>query len=236
MTKYRLHRYFYSSRPVFPLIITVCFLGIMYSMKPVDVCSGYILSGVFQFVLLTIVSLNMAESEKIVEEQLILFHGKSRGAYCIAREMTLFVISCLYGAALILVSVIANCLNHFSLFTRTLSAGDVAAGAMIICGSGLAGIAIGDALHPRIMRDRKLAVVAAVGLMILSITKDGVIKKYGLPMCVGILFPSVMKPARDLGSGDYFEIKAVFAYLFMMMGYYLVVAVIKNLILSRKKF
>lgn len=45
-----------------------------------------------------------------------------------------------------------------------------------------------------------------------------------------------MKPARALGNGDYFAIRSVIAYLFIMVLYYLIVAVIKNLMLIRKKF
>ena len=107
---------------------------------------------------------------------------------------------------------------------------------MIIIGSGLAGIAIGDVLHPRIMGDRKMAVAAAVGLMILSIAKDAVIEKYRFLTVFGIVLPSVMKPARDLGNGDYFELRPVIGYLCLMMLYYLIVAIMKSLVLSCKRF
>lgn len=240
MTKYRLHRYFYSSNPVIPLIATVCFVGVMYSMKPIDVCSGYILSGVFQFCLMTFVVLGMNRNEEIVEEQLLLFHGKRWGTYCIAREVTLLVISCLYGVLLTVGPVIQNCIDlcidHFSFFTRPLTASDVAMAAIIILGSGFAGIAIGDALHPRIMGDRKMAITIVVVIMIFSIVKDAVIEKYRFLTFFGMLFPSVMKPAHDLGNGDYFEVKSVITFLLMMALYYFIVGVIKNLVLSQKKF
>lgn len=205
-------------------------------MKPVDICSSYLLSGVFQFVLLTFVALSMSGSEETVEEQLLLLHGNKWRAYCVSREMTLCMISFLYGALLAFVSVFLNCINRFSLYKRTLLFSDVAAGTMIIIGSGLAGIAIGDLLHPRIMGDRKMAVAAAVGLMILSIAKDAVIEKYRFLTVFGIVLPSVMKPARDLGNGDYFELRPVIVFLFWMLFYYLMVAVMKNLVLSLKRF
>ena len=231
MTKYRLHRYFYSSHPVIPLIATVCFLGAMYSVKPMNVGSGYVLSGVFQFV-----ALNMNGNEEIVEEQLLLFHGNGWGVYCMAREITLLVISCFYGVLLTFGPVIVNCFNHFSYFTRVLTAGDVVMGAIIILGSGFAGIAIGDVLHPRIVGNRKIAIAVAVGIMLVSIVKDAIMEKYRFLMSFGILFPSVMKPARDLGNGDYFEIESVIAFLFMMALYFSVVIIIKNLVLNQKKF
>lgn len=236
MTKYRLHRYFYSSRPVIPLIVTLCFLRAMYSVKPMDVCSGYIVSGVFQFALLTFVSLSMNGNEEIVEEQLLLLHGNSWGAYSVAREITLLVISCFYGILLTIGPVIINWCNHFSYFTRPLTAIDVSMGATIIMGSGVAGIAIGDVFHPRIMGDRKIAVAVAIGIMILSTVKDSVIEKYEIFALAGIFLPSVMKPAHDLGNGDYFEAKSVFTFLIMMALYYFIIVVIKNLMLNRKKF
>lgn len=205
-------------------------------MKPVDICSSYLLSGVFQFVLLTFVALSMSGSEETEEEQLLLLHGNTWCAYCVSREMTLCMISFLYGVLLEFVPVFLNCINRFSLYKRTLLFGDVAAGTMIIIGSGLAGIAIGDVLHPRIMSDRKLAVAVAVGLMILSIAKDVVIEKYSFLTVFGIVLPSVMKPARDLGNGDYFELRSVIVFLFLMLFYYLMVAVMKSLVLSRKRF
>lgn len=236
MTKYRLHRYFYSSRPVIPLIATVCFLRVMYSAKPMNVGSGYILSGVFQFVLMIFVALSMNGNEEIVEEQLLLFHGNRWSPYCMAREINLLVISCFYGVLLTIGPVIINCCNNLSYFTRPLTAIDVAMGATIILGSGFAGIAIGDVFHPRIMGDRKIAIAVAIGIMILSIVKDSVIEKYEIFALAGIFLPSVMKPAHDLGNGDYFEAKSVFTFLIMMALYYFIIVVIKNLMLNRKKF
>lgn len=236
MTKYRLHRYFYSSYPVIPLIATVCFLECMYSVKPMDVCSGYILSGIFQFVLLIFVALSMNGKEETVEEQIILFHGNCWKTYCMAREINLLVISCFYGVILSFGPVIINCFNHFSFFTRTLTVDDVVKGAIIIFGSGFAGIAIGDIFHPRIIGDRKIGIAATVGMMIFSIAKEAIIQEYPFLKLFGILLPSVTKPELDLGNTDYFEIKSVVSFLIMMIMYYMVVVIIKNLVLKRKKF
>lgn len=236
MTQYRLHRYFYSSRPVIPLIATVCFLECMYSIKPMDICSGYILSGLFQFVLMIFVALNLNGTEEIVEEQLLLFHGNRWKTYCMAREINLLVISCFYGVILSFGPVIINCFNHFSSFTRTLTVADVLEGIIIILGSGFAGIAIGDAFHPRIIGNRKLGIAAAVGMMVSSLAKEAIVQEYPFLKLSGILLPSVTKPELDLGNTDYFEIKSVVSFLIMMIMYYMVVVIIKNLVLKRKKF
>lgn len=53
---------------------------------------------------------------------------------------------------------------------------------------------------------------------------------------MGMFLPSVMKAARDLGNGDYFRTQSVMVFLLMMVLYYLVIVIAKNLIFARKKF
>ena len=146
------------------------------------------------------------------------------------------MISCFYGAMLAIGPVIVNYFNGFSFFNRSLTVEDVGLGAIIILGNGLAGIAIGDLLQPRIMNDRKMAIATAVGIMILSIVKDAIIEKCSAFVFMGMFLPSVMKAARDLENGDYFKIQSVMVFLLMMVFCYLVIVIAKNLVLARKKF
>lgn len=171
-----------------------------------------------------------------MEEQLLFFRGHRWGVYCIAKEITFLLISCFYGVMLAVGPVIVNYFNGFSFFNRSLTVEDVGLGAIIILGNGLAGIAIGDLLQPRIMNDRKMAIATAVGIMILSIVKDAIIEKCSAFVFMGMFLPSVMKAARDLENGDYFKIQSVIVFLLMMVFCYLVIVIAKNLILARKKF
>lgn len=234
--KYRLHRYFYSSRPIIPLIVIICLFAAMYSMKPGDVCSGYIISGWFQFILMSFVALSINGNEEAVDEQLMLFRAKGWLSYCMARELNLLVLSCIYGIILTVEPVIVNLFNDFSFFTRALTAADVVLGAVIILGSGLAGIIIGDILHPRIIGNRKIAIAFTAFMMLLSMVKEAIIDDYRFLAVLGYLLPPVMKPARDLGKGDYFDISSVCFFFIMMSVYYIVVVIIKNIVLKRKKF
>lgn len=236
IVKYRLHRFFFSSRPVIPLIVTMCFLGSMYSIRPMNIGSGYVLSGVFQFILMTFLTLSINGTEAITEEQLVLFHGNTWSSYCVAREITLILISCVYSLLLTLYPIVINCCNGFSFFTRALTAYDVSMGAIILFGSSLAGIAIGDLFHPRIMSNRKLSISIAIGVMLCSIAKDAMIAKSRFLAPLNVLLPSVMKPAGDLGNGDYFAFSSIISFLFQMILYYCVIAAIKNIILYQKKF
>lgn len=82
----------------------------------------------------------------------------------------------------------------------------------------------------------KMAITTAVGIIILSIVKDAMIEKCSAFIMIGIFLPSVMKVAHDLGNGDYFKIQSVIVFIFMMVLYYLVLVIVKNLVLARKKF
>ena len=103
-------------------------------------------------------------------------------------------------------------------------------------GSALAGIIIGDIFHPRIITNRKIAIAFTAFVMLLSMVKEAIIDDYRFFAVFGYLLHPVMKPARDLGKGDYFNISSVCAFFIMMSVYYIVVVIIKNLMLIRKKF
>lgn len=236
LTKYRLHRFFYSPRPVIPLIISVCYMRLMYSVRPMDVCSGLVMAGIVQFIMMTFVSLTVSGSEETVDEQLLLFHGNNWGTYCIARELSYIIISCIFGLFFAIQPVIINCFNGFSFFFRPVTAGDVILGGLIIIVSGMAGIAIGDLFHPRIMKDRNLAIGIVVIVLICSIVKDSIIAKHGFLTPFMILFPPVMKPSHDFGDVDLFDVKSVLYFITLMMVYYLIIVAIKNALLIRKKF
>lgn len=232
----RLHRYFYSSRPILPMIMTACFLGVTYSMKPINIASGFVISGIFQFALMTFVALNVNGCEEAVEEQILLFHGEGWERYLISREVSLLVISGTYGLILTLGPVVINYVNRCSMFSRPLTAGDVSLGGCIIFGSGLAGCTIGDLFHPRIVAERNLAILGTVGMFALSITQDALIDTYGFLVPIRVFLPSVMKPARNLGNGDNFEALSVLTFLVLMVVYFWVAGFVKNLMLKKRKF
>lgn len=234
--KYRLHRYYFSSRPILPLVGVLCFMGVLYSTKPTSICSSYIVSGVFHFCLSVFVALSINGSEEVREEQLLLLHAKCNVRYYFARELSLSIISCVYGGVLILGPVITNVFNGFRSFFRPLTLCDVAMGALIILGSGFGGIAIGDMFHPRIMSDRKVAVVLTIGIMILSIVKDVIIEENRGLRFLGIMLPSVMYPSRNQGDEDYIKLAIGITFVIMMILYYLLVALIKNAVINRRKF
>lgn len=193
------------------------------------------MSGIVQFVLMTFVALSMNGAEDIVDEEIVWLHGNNPMVYSISRELTMVLVSCFYGVFLTIGPVVVNCMNNFIFFNRTLSGMNVLMAGMIIFGSGIAGIAIGDFLHPRILGDRKLAITIEMVFLILAITKNKILAKYSVFKCFGVLFPSVMKPAQDMGNNDYFDVCSVGIFFLMMTIYYLIVAIIKNNLFNRKK-
>ncbi len=236
MIKYRLHRYFGSSHPVIPVIVTICFLRFIYSVRPMSIGTGAVLSGVFQFIMMTFIALSMNGSEETVEEQLLVFHGRNWRVYSTARETAFFLISVFYAALHILGPIVVNACNDFSFFLTPMTAMDVVKGAFVVLGSGLAGIIIGDVLHPRITGNRRAQLIGTVALMLLTIVKDALIAKCRAFLFLDTLLPCVMKPAHDLGNKECLAFKPVLAFFFMMILYYFIVTIVKNLVLQRRKF
>ena len=233
---YKLHRYFVSSKPVFPIIFIISSIGILYSVKPMDVTSGFIISGVLQFCLMVFVTLNIGGSEIIVEEQILFLREKRVIDYFITRELSMVVICAIYSLLIDLGPVYVNIANHFGFFLRELTFYDVVIGYILILGSGLAGIAIGDVLNSRIMGNRKLSLVMTALIVVMTIANEGIQQQVKHLEILNYLLPPVMIPAKVFTGVDVIDGGRLIVIFLQTIIYYVVLTAIKFTIMNKNRF
>lgn len=227
LTRYKLHRYFFSPKITIPFIVIAIFTSIVYSMAPLYVCSGFIMSGILNFFLSAFICMNIGAGEEIVEEQLLMLHGKKRIRYYMGRELSFVSINLVYTLVLTIIPLILNVVDHNQLFLRSITKKDVVCGSMTIFFSGLAGIAIADLFHKQIMKDRNLAVILTILFMIITVVIDAVIQKNQLPAVIAIVFPPVMDPASYFVRTDQFIWEKVILYAIQMVLYFAGYGIVK---------
>ncbi|MBO4456552.1 MAG: hypothetical protein J5802_02400 [Butyrivibrio sp.] len=233
---YRLHRYFAGSKPVFPMIIILCFIGSMYTFKPMDVISGYIISGVFVFGLMTFVTFNIGGSEEKVEEQILFLRGNSLIDYYISRELGLIVICALYSFITAIAPVFVNAMNGFNFFTRSLTVHDVVMGIILLFGSGLAGTLIGDLLNLRIMKNRKLSLMLTAMIALLTFSNDGIQQKVSYLGILKFLLPPIMTPAKIFSGADVINTGKMLIIFLQIIINYVVFTAIKIAVMNKNRF
>lgn len=234
--KFQLQMYFKGSSFVMPLIAAAVFLYMMYSIKPLNVVSSYLISSTVIFLLMMWVGLSVSSGENVVSEQLILLRMQSEGGYYTGKIIFLGCIVLLFDGLFTFFPVVQNLINSGGMFVRPLLVSDVVNAFFIQGGCAIAGAALGSLLHPRVMIDRKLAILLTVLLAVLSVARVSVTA--WLPALKVILWvlPPVMLPAEVFGNSEYFQ-GGQTAWIFIeLMIYGIVYCAVKSLLCHRNKF
>lgn len=139
------------------------------------------------------------------------------------------------GSSLVM-PVLINMINGYDLFVRGLTFSDVGNAFLFQYGCGFAGAALGNLLHPRVMKNRNVAIILTVVFAILSVIQKPVIEV--LPILKGILWilPPAMLPATHYGNGEYFQWGQTFLIFVVLMLYGAVYCIIKSIICHKNKF
>ena len=220
---------------VVPTVMTVIFLGIMYSVQPQQITGSFLLSGFFLFVISVFLSMLIQLKENDVQEEMLLLHSNSELGYYMAREMVLVGISFVYAIIVIAYPVIRSCLNP-GFFTRPLKVEDVIYGGLIVVGSGLCGIAVGDLFHHRIFGHARYTVIGVIFVSLLAFCKYGLIDNFSFLKVLHIIMPPITDGLKMVGNTDIFDWAGSLKIFAHMLIFSAAAVVIKIRLLKYLKF
>ena len=220
---------------VIPTVLTVAFLGVMYSIMPADVSASFLLSGLFLFAICTFFSMKIQLKENDVQEEVLLFHCHSEHCYYMAREMVLVSIMLVYAVVLTAYPLIRGFL-HPGFFARPLRSEDLIFGPLILLGNGFCGIAFGDLFNHRIIRVPRYAVICLIIVSVLAVTKFGLIHLSAFFKVLSVITPPIMDGFMMVGDTDLFDKTGSLLILAHMLIFYAAAVVIKIGLLKRLKW
>ncbi len=236
LVKYQLQIYFGGSSLVMPVIFTGIFLYIIYSTKPLYIVSSFLLTSSFIYLLMIWIGLTVATSENIVTEQLLLLRVESAGCYYASKVIFLMCITLFFNLLCTGIPVVINMINGYDLFVRELNFSDVGNAFLFQYGCGFAGATLGNLMHPRVMKNRNVAMILTVLFAILSVVQKPLIEI--LPIMKGILWilPPVMLPAEHYGNAEYFQWGQTLVIFLVLIIYGAIYSIIKSVICHKNKF
>ena len=220
---------------VIPAVLLLAFLGIMYSIRPVQVSGSFLISGIFLFVLATYIANSIQEKENDVHEEILLLHSNSSLNYYISREMVLIGVILIFAAVLIAYPAIRSLINS-SNFTRPMEKADVIWGGLIVLGNGLCGIAVGDLCHQRIVFTRRYRLTAVFCIIIITICKTPLIHSFKFLTFLNYLLPPVTDGLTMVGNTDYFDGAGSTMIFIHTLIFLVVITILKIKILKFKKY
>ncbi len=233
---YRLHRYFAGRGPLIPLIFIIAMIGVMYSVAPMNVTGGYVLSEVLCFCLMVFVTLSMDAASEKTEEQLLFLRAVRPVRYYLARELTFLTIGFVYSFLLAMGPVYANIANHFDFFVRPLTVYDVVSGFFLIFAGSLSGIILGDLLNGRVVKEKKAGILFTVLLAVAVIASEGICQEFPFLGFLKVVLPPVMISARIFRGADVIGILPLFGIFLHTLLLGAVYTVMKICFMNRHRF
>lgn len=232
----QIQTYFKGSSAAMPFVVLAAFLRILYSVKPLDVISGYLLSSVFCFLLMVWTGASVVQRENPVMEQVLYLKMGNPVKYYLGKCLFLFIIALIPDLFCTFVPVMINALNDSDMFIRPIEVADLINAFLLMAGCGSSGAALGSLLHPRIMKDGKLALMLTALLTILSVVRVGIAQKIPVLKYILWILPPVMLPQQVYGNTAYFQIGQSICIFGILFLYTIIYSVIKSIGCHRNKF
>ncbi|MBS7009110.1 hypothetical protein [Anaerostipes sp.] len=236
LIKYHWRQYLKTNKFVMPFAALIIMLFTLYSSKPVEVTDSFISSCQFVFLIASWIGISLTGLEDPVSEQIIILRIKSHKNYYIIHTLFLLSISAATSVICTAVPVLINLLNDGQLFSRPLLVSDIITGFYLLFLSVFLGCTLGELSHPRIIRDRKSALLLILFIDIVSFIKTALIT--GFPVLKFILWivPPISLLPSVFSNHRYFLLPAVAAVSAVLILYSCVLALVKIQLLTKKKF
>lgn len=220
---------------VIPTVFTAVFMGSMYSMAPIDICSSFLLSAVFLYFICIFISMSIHGKENDVFEETLLLHCKNSSTYFLSRELVMVVVSCGYAIILTAVPPVLFLINS-TWFSRNMSPADVICGGAYILMCGICGMVTGDFFHPRIIVQRKAAIICVILVSVLAVCKKSLIESFAFLNILHFVLPPFMDGFGALVDKEYFKNAEIFLICLHMIIFAIVAAFIKIKLLRIRRF
>ncbi len=235
LSNYQLRVYFKSSRFVMPFIVTVVFLAVLYSSRPVSIESSFALTCFLLFGVMAWAGYTFPSGEDTVMEQILFLRVKSGLIYYAGKSVALAAAAVLLSGFGILIPGVQWLLHGGMFFDRAAEVSDLLAALLLFPACSFAGGALGGLLHPVVIPERKCASLLTTLFVLLSVIRGPLVREIPFLRALFWVLPPVEGAASVyMGTQDALpaRLTGYFAALFL---YGVVYCVVKSLICFYKK-
>lgn len=216
------------------MVVVAVFLNFMYNLSPAGVVGCFCVTGYFVFVVMAWVGFSVSSSENEVMEQIQLLRVQSNTVYYTGKALFLIIIGLFTDVVCIAFPLIKNVLVY--LFDRPVSGYDVLNIIILIVGCSFVGGALGSMLHPRVMRDRKAAVLLTLLFVALTVIRASVIREMPFFRFIAWILPPIDKIFSAYGSRNYFSLTQTFSIFIPLVLYGMIYSLLKSVVCCARKF
>lgn len=235
MVIYDLQIYLKSNKFLLPLASWISVLFIIYSTKPIELVSAFMVSiATIFFIMIWIGYTYFKNIDKNSRNLMILF-CRNRNLYDIANYIALFVLGFVLSFVGVFVNFLNNVLNGFELFTRSLTVNDSIYAFILHLAVVLISISVTAISRPVILKNRKVGLLFLVVLSTLSIMKIEFLNGIPVLKYISYIISAVNKITGLFSGTIYFSDKLVVYALFYSVVYSILLILLSQFICTREK-
>lgn len=233
--KYRLQCYFKGYTFVMPFIVICIFLRFMYSIKPQEIVSSYLVSVQVLFLIMVWVGMMEINRENRVMEQIIELRVRKTWVYFAGKMLFLFILSIFMATICMIWPFVQNVIEHGTFFERKYIPEDFLNSFILLLGSSFSGVMLGALFHPDIFKDRKVAIALTVLLALLADIREIVVSSQPILKYVLWPLPNIAYAAMQYGNEEYFKINLSLCYFLILMVYAVTYGIIGSFLQYKRR-
>lgn len=222
IVKYKLTGFIRSGKGIVPMVVFVAWLGMMYSIGPVDVLGSFGLCSLLLFAVMLSISIIFSSYRNPMIEMSFLVKVKNKKQIYIANLIVIYLYSVILSIVGLIVPVFYYVIGGFSLFSRPLVITDILAGGILMFLVAVCGGIIGQFADKNIVNNQKTAVLSGIIITFFVLFKDGFVDKVPVLKYILYILPPVNDLAKMFNEMNEFDLLKSIGYYLWIIAYIII--------------
>ncbi|OCB00566.1 hypothetical protein [Clostridium beijerinckii] len=215
--KYNFKMYMKSHKYIMPFFIFIIYMVMSYSIRLLDIVGSMVSSAAFLFALMTWSGFTYYSNIELIAEEVLILKLKSHTRYWISKIIFMGVVGAFFSILSVGLPIIYNLICNVFKYPVTFS--DIFVSFIIHMFLSIIGALIGMLLQPRIISNRKMAILGAIFIVLMSIIKGPVINEVPYSKYVMWIFPPINEVSTAYLNLMHFNIANLIMPLIIMIIY-----------------
>lgn len=192
--------YFKTNKIILPSIALLSYLGISFTIAPIDFLSIHLITATMLFYLMVWVSIAYQDTEYDEIEQILLLKVRHRSVIPLSKVLFLLGITVVYALVLNLYPVIRHKFGY--LYKTNPSWYEVVGMILLSILFGIMGVLLGLCSNKRIIQNRKLALLLVSFFALMALISGPMAQDYNVLKYVTWIFPPVYTSLISMSKSD----------------------------------
>ncbi|WP_242952642.1 hypothetical protein [Clostridium beijerinckii] len=188
-----------------------------YSIRLLDIVGSMVSSAAFLFALMTWIGFTYCSNIELIAEEVLILKLKSHTRYWVFKIIFMGVVGAFFSILSVGLPIIYNLICNVFKYPVTFS--DIFVSFIIHMFLSIIGALIGMLLQPRIISNRKMAILGAIFIVLMSIIKGPVINEVPYSKYVMWIFPPINEVSTAYLNLMHFNIPNLIMPLIIMIIY-----------------